>query len=74
MSIIFVILYMEDTRSKMQVVDLYAKPHGVKGIMDIIYRAIVYQFYPPTGSDHYKSICLEIFHVNTHRKVHSHDT
>ena len=52
------IFEMVETRSNLQLSDLNSKPHGVKILQNLIYRAIGVQFYPPTGSLHYHQVWL----------------
>ena len=54
---------MVDTRSNMQLADLNSKPHGGKSLRNLIDRAIEDRIYPPRGSEHYKLLCLDHFHV-----------
>ena len=52
---------MLDKRSNMQLSYLNPKPHYEKTLRDIIERAIGSQFYPPPGSEYYKSFDLISF-------------
>ena len=60
---------MAEKRSNMQLVDINYKHHGGKSLRDIIDRSIVFRFYPPPGSDHYKLLPLDRFHGSTHRQA-----
>ena len=56
---------MVDTRSYMQLDDLNSKPHGGKGLQDIINPAIGVCVYPPPGSKQYTLLILDKFHGST---------
>ena len=57
---------MVDTRSNMQLSDLNFKPHGRKGLTNIIDSAIVARFFTPPVSEHYKLLRLDRFHGPFH--------
>ena len=50
----------------MQLSDLNSKPDCGKSLSNLIDRAIGFRFYPPTGLEHYKIVCLNNFHLSTH--------
>ena len=53
--------------------DLNYKPHGGESLRDLIDHAIGNHFYPPSGYDHHKLLCLEKLHGRTHHQLDSHD-
>ena len=65
--------YMVDTRSNIQLADINSKTCGVKGLIDIIDRAIGFRFYPPPVSEHYKLLRLNRFYGSTHHQISLHD-
>ena len=64
---------MVDTISNMQLDGLNSKTHGGKSIRRIIDRAIGIHFYLPSGYEHYNLLCMNRFHISTHRQVQPHD-
>ena len=57
------IFEMVDTRSNMQLDNLNYKSHCRKSLRDIIDCVIGFRFYPTSGSEHYKLLHIEQFHV-----------
>ena len=57
---------MVNTRSNMYLADLKSKPHGGKGLRDVIDLVVVLCYYPAQGSEHYNLLCPEMFHGSIH--------
>ena len=57
---------MVDRSSNTQLADINYKPYGGKIFRYLIDRMIGARFYPHPGSEHYKILHLDRFHVSTH--------
>ena len=60
-------LIPEYTNTKCQKADLNTKHHGGASLKSMLLPLIGYSFYPPSNSDHYKLLQLDIYNVTPDR-------
>ena len=61
---VFKLIYVH---TSLQKADMNTKPHGGQQLIDMYLPLIGYKFYPPSSSEHYKLLQLDIYHVTPDR-------
>ena len=61
------ILLLKYTNTKCQKADLNTKPHGGESLKSMLLPLIGYSFYPPSNSEHYKLLQLDLYNITPDR-------